>query len=138
MIVRHRFIFLTRSLFFFLFFLLSSTHVLSQPTMDAPHNPQGCKSCHDMNAFDQPNLIPNPSAPLPYAPVDIDDSVYNQICNDCHLTGTATTAITHSSLTTSENYGVWSVGCSVCHNQHSQEQNRANGSTYGKLIRTKN
>lgn len=90
--------------------------------MDAPHDQQGCRSCHDMSAFDQPNLIPNPNAPDPYEPVNLDDTVYNQACNVCHLTGAAPLASTHSSIMTGGNYGNWSVGCSVCHNQHTQEQ----------------
>lgn len=113
---------LIRHLLCLLLLLLPSNLAFSQSSMDPPHDPQGCKSCHDMSAFDQPNLIPNPSAPDPYIETNIDDTIYNQICNNCHFTGPATIAYTHSSLTTSNNYGDWSVGCSVCHNQHTQQQ----------------
>ncbi len=122
MIFRHRSKFTIKFFFFFLFFLLSSGQVFAQAIMDIPHDPQGCLSCHDMSAFDQPCLIPNPSAPLPYDETTLDDTVYNQVCNVCHLSGPAKTALTHSSITTSNNHGDWSVGCSVCHNQHIQEQ----------------
>ena len=105
-------VFSIRSLLFFLFFLFIAchTHVQAQTIMDAPHNLQGCTSCHDMSAFDQPNLIPGGS-----------EIVYEDICLGCHDGSEARMMPGHSSATTSTKYGSWTVGCPVCHNQHTQE-----------------
>ncbi|GAB4339862.1 MAG: hypothetical protein Kow0089_13060 [Desulfobulbaceae bacterium] len=112
-------------------FLLGSP---SSAALDPPHDSAfgtGCGSCHDMKAFDQPNLIPENG----HSPLDLDDSLYNNVCWNCHDGITATLAKTHSSLQTDNRYGDWSIDCSICHNQHRQDQNTTYGSTYGKFIR---
>lgn len=101
--------------------------------IDAPHDSAGCLSCHNMTST-EPNLLP----PLGHPPTTIDESPANVACEKCHLTGELgipAVFTTHSSLSTDEGYGQWTVECSVCHNQHIQEQNKYNGSTYGKFIR---
>jgi hypothetical protein len=104
--------------------------------IDEPHNvinSIGCGSCHDVTAFDQPKLMPAWTA---HEPVDIDDTQFNTLCVSCHVTRNVFPNImTHSSLQTGNKYGDWTVGCWVCHNQHSQDQDNLNGSSYGKLIR---
>ncbi|GAB4337372.1 MAG: hypothetical protein Kow0089_08530 [Desulfobulbaceae bacterium] len=94
--------------------------------MDPPHDPQGCLSCHDMTAFGQPKMIPGGN-----------ETVFTDICLGCHNDTEPTYGRleVHSSATTSAKYGDWSVGCSVCHNQHRQDQNNLNGSTHGKFVR---
>ncbi len=106
----------------------------SAADLDAPHDASfgaGCQSCHDMTAFDQPRLIPRNG----HVPQDIDDWLYNNICLGCHDGVTATEGHFHSSRTTSAKYGTWTVGCSVCHNQHTQEQDHDFSTSYGKFIR---
>ncbi|GAB4343563.1 MAG: hypothetical protein Kow0089_19430 [Desulfobulbaceae bacterium] len=112
-------------------FCLPATSSAQSATMDAPHDPQGCLSCHDMTAFSEPAMIPSGG----HTPLDMDDSLFNNVCWGCHNGAIEPAMGVHSSLTTSNKYGNWTVGCSVCHNQHRQEQNRTYGSTYGKFVR---
>lgn len=112
------------------FFFLITPFTINSAELDPPHDPQGCLSCHDMVAYDQPNLIPL----IVHNPLNIDDWRYNIICLNCHDGGTVIQGHYHSSLATSTKYGTWTVGCTVCHNQHTQEQDRAFGTTYGKFI----
>lgn len=100
--------------------------------LDPPHDTAGCLSCHNMTSTET-NLLP----PLGHPPTSIDETPANTTCEKCHLTGELGIPIvstTHSSVNTGEDYGEWTVECSVCHNQHLQEQ-EDNGSTYGKFIR---
>ncbi|MHB1348593.1 MAG: multiheme c-type cytochrome [Desulfobulbaceae bacterium] len=93
---------------------------------DAPHNAAnslGCLSCHDMTST-LPNLMPPWVA---HTPTDIDDTLLNSMCWSCHNDIDAPYVKTHSSLTTSDRYGDWSVECRVCHNLHTQEQLRRYG-----------
>ena len=64
-----------------------------------------------------------------YDPANIDDTVYNKICLECHTqpSGPYTTtgaplAKTHSSLATDNGYGDWTRECRDCHNPHYQRQ----------------
>jgi predicted CxxxxCH...CXXCH cytochrome family protein len=105
-------------------------------TEDWPHNANsgiGCRSCHDL-ASSEPKLLP----PLTHTSQDLDDTTANGLCWSCHTGGTlppnsphyltqAPYVKTHSSLNTSNKYGNWTVECSVCHNQHLQDQIK----TYG-------
>ena len=122
--------------------------VIAHAGLDAPHNGDkyiGCLSCHQMTST-YPKLLP----PLHHTPLDgdFDDTVANGVCwschrdstplvcQECHTSSSAPLVLTHSSLTTGDpDHGSWTVECWVCHNQHMQEQNRYNGSTYGKYIR---
>ncbi|MHB8789379.1 MAG: cytochrome c3 family protein [Desulfobulbaceae bacterium] len=102
--------------------------------LDAPHDTStgtGCLSCHQMNST-YPNLLP----PLNHTPLpgDLDDTASNGLCWSCHNETIAPNVKTHSSLTSDNSYGYWTVECWVCHNQHLQEQ-KYNDSTYGKFIR---
>ncbi|MHB8809875.1 MAG: cytochrome c3 family protein [Desulfobulbaceae bacterium] len=109
--------------------------VAAQAAPDAPHdagNSIGCLSCHQMTST-YPKLLP----PLGGTPVDMDDTYANRVCRSCH-DGSGSSIVltdTHSSLTMGNKYGDWTVECWVCHNEHLQEQNRYNGSTYGMYIR---
>ena len=122
----------------------------AQAALDAPHdgsNAVGCLSCHQMTST-YPKLLP----PLNHTPLpgNLDDTTSNGLCWSCHYdtmplecmgchanipSTSAPYVLTHSSLATSAKYGDWTVECWVCHNQHMQEQDRYNGSTYGKYIR---
>jgi len=103
--------------------------VKAHATENWPHNGNsgiGCFSCHDL-ASSEPKLLP----PLGHTPVDLDDTTANTLCWGCHDGGTTPPkgpyVLTHSSLTTSNKYGDWTVECWVCHNQHLQDQVK----TYG-------
>ena len=76
--------------------------------------------------------------PLDHTSQNLDDTTANGLCWSCHTGGTlppdsphyltqAPHVKTHSSVNTSNKYGNWTVECSVCHNQHLQDQVR----TYG-------
>ncbi len=104
--------------------------------LDEPHNvinSIGCDSCHDLTASDQPMMMPVWTA---HEPIDIDDTQFNTLCVSCHVTRNVfLNILTHSSLQTGNKYGDWTVECWVCHNQHKQDQDNLNGSSYGKLLR---
>ncbi|MHB1349090.1 MAG: CxxxxCH/CxxCH domain c-type cytochrome [Desulfobulbaceae bacterium] len=115
-----------------LFSLLSPSIPEAHAALDPPHDTAGCLSCHDMTST-EPDLLP----PLGHPPTTIDETPANAACEKCHLTGELgipAVFTTHSSDNTDEGYGKWTVECSVCHNQHLQEQ-EINGSSYGKFIR---
>ena len=95
--------------------------------LDAPHNSAeglGCLSCHDMTST-LPKLMPSWIA---HSPTSIDDTLFNSMCWSCHNDSRAPYVKTHSSLTTSDRYGDWTVECWVCHNLHIQQQLRTYGS----------
>ncbi len=63
-------------------------------------------------------------------------SLLKNLCESCHYpNGPAPAVKTHSSRTTDAGYGNWEVDCWECHNPHTQEQNDAHSTTYGKYIR---
>ncbi|NOY52012.1 MAG: CxxxxCH/CxxCH domain-containing protein [Deltaproteobacteria bacterium] len=49
--------------------------------------------------------------------------------------GTAPVVESHSSENVGTEYGNWHIDCVTCHNPHSQEQDRAKGTHFGKLLR---
>ena len=102
-----------------------------QAGLDPPHTGTvGCLSCHQMTST-YPKLLP----PLGLSPQNIDETIANATCTQCHCTDPDVPCVaTHSSRQADNGYGNWSVECWVCHNQHLQEQ-KYNGSTYGKYIR---
>jgi hypothetical protein len=121
-------------LLFWAFLVLVSPDVYASG-LDVPHNTVNsisCGNCHDIFAYNQPNLMPPWTV---HAPQDIDDTQLNTLCRGCHNDIPVPYVKTHSSLQTGTKYGNWTVECSVCHDPHAQEQNNLNGSTYGKLIR---
>ena len=97
--------------------------------LDYPHNAIntiGCNNCHDVHGEDaEENLFP---PWIEYNPQNIDDTRSNTLCWHCHNGMVAPYVRTHSSLTTSDKYGDWSIECRTCHNPHLQEQFR----TYGE------
>ncbi len=106
--------------------LLLLAFVNANATEDWPHNANsgiGCRSCHNLYA-NTPNFLP--PRDIGYVPADIDDTITNTLCYGCHNGGTtppdAPRVLTHSSVTTSNKYGNWTVECWVCHNQHLQDQ----------------
>jgi len=132
-----------RSLVFPAHFILPPIFLLlavfsTQAAPDFPHDATrgvGCFSCHDLSSTN-PMLLPD--HPRPGNPDDIDDTLINNNCWGCHVDADPPIYVeTHSSVLTSTKHGVmWTVECSVCHNQHTQEQNDLYGTTYGKFIRT--
>ncbi|MCL7489194.1 MAG: CxxxxCH/CxxCH domain-containing protein [Desulfobulbaceae bacterium] len=107
--------------------------------LEAPHHNvtspsiSGCLDCHDLTAVGWPKFIPEPYpgyVPRDPAVLENENTPFNLKCWECH-SGTTVTAggtpvtlenmATHSSLTMgSTKYGEWAVGCTVCHNAHSQ------------------
>ncbi len=74
---------------------------------------QKCERCHSQNGtFKQQYPMPGP-----------------------YGYGSAPNVELHSSTVLGNNYGNWDLKCVTCHNPHLQEQNKVNGTTYGKLIK---
>jgi len=97
--------------------LIASTFALAQTPfsilgVDAPHGDSTklanlCADCHfGYNALNQPATL-------------------NDKCLSCHNGTTAPAAESHRGM-----------ACTTCHNPHHQEQERAYGSTYSKLVKT--
>ncbi len=95
--------------------------------LDSPHNIANtinCESCHFKDYVFSPFWGAN------YTPSDIDDTPYNKICWYCHTVTTGGPFIdqeapyvkTHSSLSTDNGYGDWTVECRVCHDSHYNKQ----------------
>jgi len=106
---------------------------------DPPHDSTkavGCFSCHDVGSTN-PMLLPD--HPRPGNPNGIDDTLINNTCWGCHVDADPPVYVeTHSSVMGTAKFGVmWTVECSVCHNQHTQEQNNLYSTTYGKFIRSR-
>lgn len=89
---------------------------------DGPHNNasnMSCSSCHDSAIMNSP-----------FWNAGADNTAYNNLCMlRCHNAATgpytdtsAPLAITHSSDTTSEQYGTWDYSCKDCHDPHYQAQ----------------
>ncbi len=92
---------------------------------DYPHNDTndiGCESCHYLR---DGNLPPWSG----HVPQNIDDTATNNLCWSCHNDLQAPYVRTHSSLSTGNKYGDWSMPCTVCHDQHKQAQCRMYGSS---------
>lgn len=126
-----------------------TVNVYAQGVLAPPHQSvtspsiQSCLDCHDTKAVGWPKLIPNPPGWMPRNPVVLENefTIFNLKCWECHSGGVPVTfgdppdpkiladMQTHSSLTTSAKYGEWAVGCTVCHNPHSQ-----GGQPGGKFI----
>lgn len=88
-------------------FLVVSILASTSFAADYPHNSANgvdCFSCHTW----------------PFNPTD-------ELCLACHDGGVATSAVSHSSDSTSTKYGDWAMPCISCHQQHDQDQYRAYG-----------
>jgi predicted CXXCH cytochrome family protein len=106
--------------------LIISLTAIQADTLDYPHtgaNNIGCDSCHFIYGG-EPSLLPPWTS---HTPQDIDDTQYNTLCWSCHNGLDFIYVRTHSSLSTDNSYGDWSVECRTCHNPHYQKQFR----TYG-------
>jgi len=112
-----------------LIILLSGLFLIAAPVyadelgIDYPHCSTydiGCSYCHYMFDGSWPDWVTSGGE-------DIDDTPYNNLCWSCHNDVIAPEVDAHSSLTTSEQYGVWSIECRTCHWPHHQKQLR----TYG-------
>ncbi len=96
----------------------------SARAMDAPHDSTNlsevCGECHvTHNSF---GSLLDPS----------NGNSVDNLCLSCHYaSGPATAVMTHV-----VDGGALSIACTTCHDPHTQSQNRDNGSTYGKLLRT--
>ncbi len=103
--------------------LILNVIAISVYALDYPHtgvNSIACSSCHFVHG-------PAPEW-YTHVPEDIDDTPYNNLCKSCHDDITAPYKRTHSSLTTDNDYGNWTVECRVCHDPHQQKQIRTYGS----------
>src|SRR4030043_1969434 len=94
--------------------------------IDAPHNASTNISCGSWHGA---ALLNSPFWGGSYSPVNIDDTVYNKLCLNCHRTSSgpytdtnAPLVKTHSSLTTDNGYGDWTRECRTCHDPHYQKQ----------------
>ncbi|MEW6713766.1 MAG: CxxxxCH/CxxCH domain-containing protein [Nitrospirota bacterium] len=110
----------------FILFLLLLVPDVSEAARDYPHNKAEtieCLSCHYVAGATQPSWAT-------HVPVDIDDSKLNNLCWSCHTQtpGDPPFAKTHSSLTTDNSHGDWSIECRTCHDPHRQKQTSAYGS----------
>ncbi|MDP2166852.1 MAG: CxxxxCH/CxxCH domain-containing protein, partial [Thermodesulfovibrionales bacterium] len=88
--------------------------------IDPPHTPNtsdfatdNCLRCHNSAQFSIGAQVGT----------SIDNTTTNLRCRSCHDTGVIN-AMVHSSLATSDKYGQWSMGCTVCHDPHYQFQFR--------------
>ena len=110
----------------FLFFLILTPVFADQSGIDFPHNSMNginCSKCH-ANPYSPPigDHVP------PEFVGTIDDTTWNNVCWSCHgETSPLPYTKTHSSLTTSDKYGPWSIECKTCHWPHHQMQMRAYG-----------
>ena len=105
--------------------------------IDAPHNASNnisCGSCHGEALLDSPFWGGS------YDPANIDDTVYNKLCLNCHKASSvpytdtnAPLEKTHSSLNTSNKYSDWTRECRTCHDPHYQKQKNYKPTESGNL-----
>ena len=107
--------------------LILNLIAIQADTLDYPHSGANiitCDSCHFIYGG-EPSLLPPWTAHIPQ---DIDDTQYNMLCWSCHNGLDYPFVRSHSSLSTDNGYGDWSVECRTCHNPHKQEQFKTYGS----------
>jgi hypothetical protein len=98
----------------FILTLILTLIAIDAYTLDYPGaNSISCDSCHFIYGT-EPSLLPEWTA---HTPQDNDDTQYNTLCWSCHNDLDALYVRTHSSLSTDDSYGVWSVECRTCHKQ---------------------
>ena len=91
--------------------------------MDKPHDgtrmPAGCQTCH-----------------ITHKKPSTHQEVQN-LCLSCHYeNGPATPVATHQCASGKEGCdNTFDITCTTCHNPHSQEQQKINGSIHGKFVR---
>ncbi len=94
-----------------------NTDLIHYPHIDA-NDQKTCEACHFLDQGN-PYLMPDWAI---HAPIDNDDTMFNNLCRHCHNDILAPFARTHSSLTTSTRYGNWNMECVTCHEPHCQQQ----------------
>jgi hypothetical protein len=108
--------------------IVLSLIAIQASALDYPHSGANiitCDSCHFIYGG-EPSLLPPWTS---HVPQDIDDTQYNMLCWSCHNGLDVLSFVrTHSSLTTDNSYGNWSIECRTCHNPHKQEQFKTYGS----------
>ena len=98
--------------------------------IDAPHEPHDgtsiCGSCHAEGLL---GTINSPFWGGTYTPANIDDTVYNKLCLNCHTASSGPYTETnaplvkiHSSINTDTRYDTWTRECIDCHDPHYQRQ----------------
>ena len=104
------------------FILMKAAVYADEVDLDYPHCSTydiACLSCHymfeDLYTLGWPDWVT-------HEPTDIDDTPYNNLCRSCHNDVRAPDVKTHSSLTTDDVYGNWSIECRFCHEPHHQWQ----------------
>ena len=98
---------------------------ISHAKLAGPHNAASGIGCYNYC-----HILPDVKSPYwNWVPADIDDTPTNHLCNSCHTRSSgpysmtnAPAVQTHSSLTTDDGYGNWTIGCTSCHSPHYQEQ----------------
>ena len=93
--------------------------VASAAVIDAPHNAITCATCHSYSLWWQ--YSPTSLSPPP----DDHTAIVDTVCLACHQDGSGglPKALTHSATVIGSNlHGIWGVGCTACHNPHSQDQ----------------
>lgn len=93
-----------------------------------PHasvNGIACPSCHVPFEGVGSHWLP---AWTVHTPVNSDDTQFNSLCWSCHNDVLAPRMETHSSLSTDNRYGNWSMECRTCHWPHHEPQFRDYGS----------
>ncbi len=96
---------------------------------ETPHNASKTVSCGNCHGEALTGGLISPFWGGSYEPANIDDTLYNKICLECHTkasgpyTSTEAPLVrTHSSLATDAGYGNWTRECRDCHNPHYQKQ----------------
>ena len=96
---------------------------------ETPHNASKTVSCGNCHGEALTGGLISPFWGGSYEPANIDDTLYNKICLECHTkasgpyTSTEAPLVrTHSSLATDAGYGNWTRECRDCHNPHYQRQ----------------
>ena len=93
--------------------------IASAAVIDAPHNAITCSTCHSYSLWWQ--YSPTSQNPPP----DDHPAIVDAVCLTCHKDGAGglPKALTHSSAVINSGlHETWGVGCTACHNPHSQEQ----------------
>ncbi len=128
---------LTLVIILMVFLIASASHFIVLAANDASHNASSnmsCGSCHGAA------LLNSPFWGGSYTPQNIDDTVYNKLCLNCHRASSgpytdtnAPQVKTHSSLTTDNGYGDWTRECGNCHDPHYQKQKNYKNTDAGNL-----
>ena len=106
--------------------LLAAMPLVSFAAIDAPHNTGnelGCESCHFASTT-------SPFWGGAITPADMDDTIYNRLCNSCHKGESQYSATNAPRVQTHSDIAMgnipanskWTVECLTCHHPHYQRQ----------------